>query len=115
MDIRESLTQPKACASLLNASGASVSGRALGSTWQAAICSAETTPFNALRKVLRRWENAAATTLAKRAFTGNAGCRRTVRRTTADHTFGGGRNAPGPTSNSVSAVSHGDNMIVRRP
>ncbi len=69
----------------------------------------------ALRSVLRRWENAAATSGAKCGLTANGGCARTVRRTTADHTRGGGWKAPGPTSNSRSTPNPGASMTVRRP
>src|SRR6185437_9468256 len=107
--------QSSCSASSLKAAGASVSGRAPGSRPQAWICSRLTTPLRALRSVLRRWEKAAATTPAKRGLTLNEGARRTVSRATADHTFGGGRNAPGPTSKSSSTSTHGAIMIVRRP
>src|SRR5688572_447328 len=103
-----SVPQSSVRASLLKLSGERVSGRELRSTPQAEICSGVTTFLNALRMVLRRWENAAETTPAKCGLTAKAGSRRTMSRTTADQTLGGGWNAPGPTSNSDSAFTHGE-------
>src|SRR5256885_5371038 len=87
----------------LKLAGARVSGRAPRSTSQAAVCSGVTTFRSALRIVLRRCENAAATTAAKCGLTQNAGSRRMVRRTPADQTLGGGWKGPGPTSDQHSA------------
>src|SRR5581483_6622325 len=103
------------CASALNASGGSVPGRAPGSSPLASICPALTRPRSALRSVLRRWANAAATTAPKCGLTAKAGSGCTVSLATADQTAGGGWKAPGPTSNRGSARSQGESMTVRRP
>jgi hypothetical protein len=56
----------------------------------------------ALRKVLRRWPKASRTIAAKRAGarTATLSAGSGTSRTTAESTFGGGRNAPGGTTNS---------------
>ena len=68
----------------------------------ASNCSGVTTPFSALRSVLRRWPKAARTTSAKRrrSMMPTVSGSRGTSRTTAESTFGGGRNAPGGTTNS---------------
>ncbi|GIT52963.1 MAG: hypothetical protein Ct9H300mP16_01230 [Pseudomonadota bacterium] len=61
-----------------------------------------------LRSVLRRWENACRTSVLKGpclALTDRAVRPGALRLTTAERTFGGGLNAPGPTSNN-NRVSH---------
>src|SRR5690348_8532551 len=99
----------------LKSAGGTVSGRDPGSAPQRSISSAVARPRSALRKVLRRWEKAAATTAANAGLIENAGVGRTERRATADHTCGGGWKAPGPTSNNRVTSTHGDSMTVRRP
>src|SRR5690348_5179226 len=99
----------------LNKAGETVSGRADGSTPQLSICSAVASPRSAFRSVLRRCAKASATILENAGLTANAGSALTVSRATADHTFGGGWKAPGPTSNSRSTSTHGASITVRRP
>ena len=62
--------------------------------------------FSALRKVLRRWPKAAATSCANSAASESAGraAPSGVSRATADSTLGGGRNAPAGTTNSRSTA-----------
>ena len=83
-------------------SATAASRRAPGSMPAASSAAVVASADIALRNVLRRCANAAATTRANSASSAIAGCRRAsgTSRATADSTFGTGRNAPGGTTNS---------------
>ena len=74
-------------------------------------------PASALRSVLRRWPNAAATMRAKSAASAMRGCVAPsgTRRATAESTFGAGRNAPGGTMNSRVDAKRACSITVSRP
>ena len=104
-------------ASRPNCAGVSVSARTCGSMPQSSICCALSSDLRPLRRVLRRCENAAVTSERSTPASpmSNRGPCAGRRRTIADHTFGCGVNAPGPTSNSDSAWADAAIITVRRP
>ena len=72
---------------------------------------------SALRRVLRRCENAAATTRANSSRSAIAGARSRsgTSRATAESTLGAGRNAPGGTVKSRSIEKTACSITVSRP
>ena len=75
-------------------------------------------PASALRSVLRRCPNAAATMRAKQRVVGDRRLARApsgTSRATADSTFGAGRNAPGGTMNSRVTANRACSITVSRP
>src|SRR5690606_32738049 len=106
-----------AFASRMKSATSSCSARCEGSMPAAMISSALHSGCSALRRVLRRCPKAERTIAAKRAGSSmpiSAGSRGTSR-TTAESTFGGGLNAPGPTVNSAVTRHHACSITLRRP
>src|SRR5690606_21321403 len=83
----------------------------------ASISAGVATAASALRSVLRRWPKAARTMAAKRegSLMPTVPGARGTSRTTAESTFGAGRNAPGPTVNSGVTVQYACSITLRRP
>ena len=98
-----------------NCATPSVSPRAPGSMLADAISAESQIAASALRSVLRRCENAADTMRANNSGSSIAGARASSgrRRTTAESTFGEGRNAPGGTFTSL-AISNCASSRSRR-
>src|SRR5690606_11525506 len=93
------------------------SARSDGSMPAATISELSHCVCSELRRVLRRCPKAARTIAAKRAGSSMpmvAGSRGT-RRTTAESTFGGGLNAPGPTANSAVTWHQACSITLSRP
>ncbi len=83
----------------------------------ACIASGVHSAASALRKVLRRWLKAAATTRSNSRMSVIAGAlsRNGTSRASADSTFGAGRNAPAGTVNSRVTAKLTWSITVSRP